>query len=87
MRKGTEKKAHYALVGKPKGKIYFENLCKNGRKIQNGSYRHAMCGLNPSGSRHGPMADSGEQDNKPLASIKCRQALTYTSNYKLPKWL
>jgi len=46
-----------------------------------------MCGLNPSGSGHGPMADSGEQDNKPLASIKCEQSLNYTSNYKLPKWL
>ena len=30
-----------------------------------------QCGQNPSGSGQGPMADSCEQDNKPLASMKC----------------
>ena len=48
-----------------------EGLGKDGMIKQNGSYIHAMCGLNPSGSGEGPMADSYELDNKPLASMKC----------------
>lgn len=64
-----------------------EGLGKDGTIKENGSYIHAMCGLNPSGSEEGPIADSYELDNKPLASMKCEKYLNYTSNYMLLKRL
>jgi hypothetical protein len=67
--------------------IILTTINKGGRKIQNRSYRHAMCGLNPFGSAQGSMEDSCDQENKPLASMKFGFSLNYTSNYKLPKGL
>jgi hypothetical protein len=49
-----------------------DDLGIEGRLYANGSYRNRVgsCGLDPSDSREGPMADLYEHDNETSGSIK-----------------
>jgi hypothetical protein len=70
-RMGTMGNAHNNSVGKPEGKRSLgKPRCRWEDNIEMDLRDVGKCGLNASGSRYGPVADSCEHGNVPSGSIK-----------------